>query len=259
MKKLTKSLLSFILIISMAFNFSVPAFAAENEDMLTNTFIEDDEDIQDNEYVQNDEYILIDAIETPYGTAYYVQSNDGIQTAAIWDLVDIIMAGKSWADLFSEPSLANFGWAVLDTAALLPVLPSSAYFRQGGKVLLKSDEVAKFAKTARGKTAVKAAMKTFKYSDGITQKAVKAIKRKFKGSEGEKVLKLFQDAANNGLVGAKNMAGIKKINPSDKIGKQYTHEIKILTSQYADYRILGYKTNTGTWVFDLFDKGSLHK
>ena len=55
------------------------------------------------------------------------------------------------------------------------------------------------------------------------------------------------------------MAGIKKINPSDKIGKQYTHEIKILTSQYADHRIFGYKTNTGTWVFDLFDKGSLHK
>ena len=73
----------------MAFNFSVPAFAAENEDMLTNTFIEDDEDIQDNEYVPNDEYILIDAIETPYGTAYYVQLNDGIQTATIWDLVDI--------------------------------------------------------------------------------------------------------------------------------------------------------------------------
>ena len=252
MKKLTKRLLSFVLIISMVSGFSLPIFAAESEDISVNTFNEDTADIQDVQDIQDIEYILIDTVETPYGTAYYVQLNDGTQVASLWDIVDIIMAGKSWADLFFEPSLANSGWAILDTAALLPVLPSSAYFRQGGKTLLKSDEVAKFAKTAKGKTAVKAALKTFKYSDGITQKAAKAINKKFK-SDGPKVLKQFENAANKGFVGEPG-EGIKKINPTSKIGKQYTHEIKI-KGQYGDYIIFGYQTSTGTWVFDLFREG----
>lgn len=88
------------------------------------------------------------------------------------------MAGASWAKLFSEPSWGNFGWAVLDTAALLPVLPSTAYFREGGKVILKVDEVAKFAKTSKGKTAIKSAMKTYKLAT-VTYDA-KQLQSKFK-------------------------------------------------------------------------------
>ncbi|MFW5651832.1 MAG: hypothetical protein ACOCNC_10740 [Acetivibrio ethanolgignens] len=65
--------------------------------------------------------------------------------------------------MFANPSWGNFGWAVLDTAALLPVLPASAYFRKGGKTFLKIDEVAKFAITSKGKKAVSVAMKTYKY------------------------------------------------------------------------------------------------
>lgn len=243
MKQLTTRILSLILIISTVFTLSVPAFATSGENAVSNISTEDSG------------YILIDTIETPYGTAYYVQPNDGIQPATFWDVVDIVMAGKAWADLFANPSWGNFGWAILDTAAILPLLPSSAYFRQGGKVLLKVDEVAKFAKTTKGKAAVETAMKAFKYSDGITQKAIKAISKKFKGAEAERVLKLFQDAANKGLVGNKGMSGIKAITPSKVIGKQYTHEIKIISSQYGDYRIFGYQTKTGTWVFDLFREG----
>jgi len=51
---------------------------------------------------------------------------------------------QSWAEFFNEPSLANLGWAALDTVALLPALPSSAYFRKGGKLLLNVDEVKKY-------------------------------------------------------------------------------------------------------------------
>lgn len=96
-------------------------------------------------------YKIIEQVGTPYGTAYYVTKNSTIKTRSVWDIVDILMAGASWADLFAEPSWANFGCAVLDTGALLPTLPSSAYFKKDGKTLLKFDEVVKFTKTPKGK------------------------------------------------------------------------------------------------------------
>ncbi|KSV57697.1 hypothetical protein [Acetivibrio ethanolgignens] len=193
----TKKLLSLILTLSLVLSLSVPTFAAEKDSTV---------------YFENTlgSYTTIEEVETPYGTAYYVKKHGNIQTRSIWDVVDILMAGASWANLFANPSWGNFGWAVLDTAALLPVLPASAYFRKGGKTFLKIDEVAKFAKTSKGKKAVSAAMKTYKYSDGISSKAIKEISKKFKGTEGKKVLKLFKDAADKGLVGATSQSGIKK-------------------------------------------------
>lgn len=242
MKNLSKRILSAFIASSMMLSMSVTAFAAEKD---STSYVE-------NTYAS---YILVEKIETVYGTIYYVKKHGGIQTRNFWDAVDILMAGASWAELFANPSWGNFGWAVLDTAALLPALPSTAYFRKGGKTLLKVDEVAKFAKTSKGKKAVEAAMKAFKYSDGISSKVIKQINKKFKGVEGKKVLQLFKDAADKGLVGAKDQAGIKKISTSSKIGKQYTHEIKIISKQYGDYRIFGYKTKSGEWIFDLFREG----
>ncbi|WP_418703427.1 hypothetical protein [Anaerotignum faecicola] len=239
MKKLTNQIISFILALSMVFTMNDVAFAVERSV---------DSEVET-------AYTLVQTTESAYGTVYYVKDQQGIQTRTIWDLVDILMAGASWAKLFGDPSWGNFGWAVLDTAALLPVLPSTAYFREGGKVFIKADEVAKFAKTSKGKKAIMAAMKTYRYSDGITSKAVKAINKTFKGSEAKKVLKLFEDAANKGLVGKTGTAGIKQITPTKKIGLKYTHEIKIKNSQYSDYRIFGYKTDSGEWVFDLFREG----
>lgn len=101
-------------------------------------------------------------------------------------------------------------------------------------------------------------MRVFSYADGITSSAEKQILRKFKGSEGKKVLQLFRDAANKGFVAAEGKAGIKKITPTKLIGKEYTHEIKIISSQYGDYRIFGYQASSGEWIFDLFREG-LHK
>ncbi|MFW5671511.1 MAG: hypothetical protein ACOCM8_04330 [Acetivibrio ethanolgignens] len=146
----TKKLLSLILTLSLVLSLSVPTFAAEKDSTV---------------YFENTlgSYTTIEEVETPYGTAYYVKKHGNIQTRSIWDVVDILMAGASWANLIANPSWGNFGWAVLDTAALLPVLPASAYFRKGGKTFLKIDEVAKFAITSKGKKAVSAAMKTYKY------------------------------------------------------------------------------------------------
>jgi len=51
-----------------------------------------------------------------------------------WDAVDVVFAGLSWSDFADDPSLSNFGWAMLDTAALLPIIPSTGYFRRGAEV-----------------------------------------------------------------------------------------------------------------------------
>lgn len=242
MKKITTKIISFMLTLSLVFGLSVPAFALDQSECAGIS------DIQAN-------YILVDRTETKYGTAYYVTkaNPDQIQTQSLWDLVDVLMAGASWAKLFSEPSWGNFGWAILDTAALLPVLPSSAYFREGGKVLLKVDEVAKFAKTSTGKKAVAAAMKTFKYSDGITSKATTAIKDTFKKSPqvANQLIAAFEKAADKGLVGASKQTGIKKLTGT--VNKIYTHEIKIL-GEYGAYRIYGYQRSSGEWIFDYFTK-----
>lgn len=69
------------------------------------------------------------------------------------------MAGASWADFFGDPSFRNLEWAVFDTTATLPGLPSSAYIRKGGKRLFKVAKLKKYAKTSKGKAAIKKALK----------------------------------------------------------------------------------------------------
>lgn len=152
MKKFTTKIISFMLTLSMLFSISVPVFASETVNFKNS-------DIS---------YTIVSSNQTEYGTIYYVKEDGRPQTRTVWDILDVAMAGYSWSKLLDEPSWGNFGWAVLDTAALLPLIPSTAYFREGGKVLLKADEFAKFAKTAKGKNAIKAAMKTYKY-DRIEQ------------------------------------------------------------------------------------------
>lgn len=161
------------------------------------------------------------------------------------------MAGLSWADFFKEPSLGNFGWAILDTASILPILPSSAYVRKGGKTILKMDEVAKFAKkSSKNKSLVRKALKLYKYSDGISSKAIKKINKTFKAKEAKEVINLFKKAADKGFVGKTGQSGIKKLTGTYL--KKYTHEIKV-TGKYGAYRIFGYKVSN-KWVFDLFEK-----
>lgn len=227
-----------MLVLSISMSSVFPTYAQETYNL------EDD-------LVERD-YIVLDTQQTKYGEVYFVMTKASTQDRTVWDLVDIVMAGKSWADLFSEPSWGNFAWAVLDTAAILPVLPSTAYVRQGGKYILKVDEVVKFAKTSKGSKAIKAAMRGFSYADGITSSAISSIRKTFKNSnEATEVINLFKKAANKGLVGSTGESGIKKL--TGKINNIYTHEIKV-TGKYGAYRIFGYKDKSGKWVFDYFKK-----
>lgn len=147
MKTLSKKLMSLFLALTMVFSLSATAFAAKP----VQTIVTDD----------SRSFTVLSSTETNYGTMYFVKEDNKPQPRTFWDVLDIAMAGKSWSDLLKDPSWSNFGWAVLDTAALLPLLPSTAYVREGGKVLLKADDFLKFAKTSKGKKAIKSAMKTY--------------------------------------------------------------------------------------------------
>lgn len=110
-----------------------------------------------------EEYLDVEIVEienTEMGRVYHVDKDyhSTKQERNIWDIADFVMAGVSWAEFFNEPSLAEFGWAALDTVALLPVLPSTAYFRKGGKIFLKADEIKKFGRTTDGYKAIRKAL-----------------------------------------------------------------------------------------------------
>ena len=77
----------------------------------------------------------------------------------LWDFVDIGMAAKSWYDLLKDPTLLNVTWAILDTAAIAPLIPSSAYIREGAKYTIKLSEIEKLAQTSSGRDALRRALR----------------------------------------------------------------------------------------------------
>lgn len=209
---------------------------------------------------------LLFKTEGQYGTVFYVNGSTynsngytgkGTVDAQCWDVIDVIMAGMSWADLLKQPSWGNFAWAVLDTAAIVPLVPSSGWIRRGNKVVgVTDDALKKLAKDKAGAKAIKNALKGYKYSDAIGSKALKEVKKKW----GDKGVQAFKDAADRGHVASKGETGITKLKATDSsLGKKYTHEIKNLKDPYGDYRIFGYKNSDGSWIFDKFGRGLNHK
>lgn len=110
--------------------------------------------------IESDNYVIIDSINNWWITFFYVKKKYSSRTA--WDVVDVLMAWHSWKEFFDEPSFWNLWWAVLDTAALVPLLPSSWYVRKWWKILVKPDEVKKLYKTSKWKAAIKKALKSTK-------------------------------------------------------------------------------------------------
>ena len=124
----------------------------------------------DNSWINIDNYKVISIVQTESWPMYYISSKYSDRN--VWDVADILMAWWSWKDFFDEPSFWNFWWAVLDTASLLPLLPSSAYFRKWWKTFIKQDELKKFAKTKNWKEAIKKNLKvkTVKVSENAEKK-----------------------------------------------------------------------------------------
>lgn len=107
---------------------------------------------------------------TEYGDVFYIKDEVSLMQRSFWDATDILMAGWSWGEFLDDPSWNKFGWASLDTAALLPILPSSAYFRQGGKAYLKMDEVKKFSKTVQWRKVISSALRVRHISPNLGDK-----------------------------------------------------------------------------------------
>ena len=150
MKNNFKKILSFLLVFIITFSNNIPVFAENraNSHYFNLLNVQSSESENVNEEVKKifSYGEIVGKVETKYGTAYFVDRfyNSPMKPRTIWDALDVVMAGASWAEFFNEPSLANLGWAALDTVALLPALPSSAYFRKGGKLLLNVDEIKKY-------------------------------------------------------------------------------------------------------------------
>ncbi|MCY6355398.1 hypothetical protein [Clostridium sp. ZS2-4] len=91
------------------------------------------------------------------------------------------MAVQSWSEFISSPSLSGFGWAVLDSAAVMPFLPSTAYFRKGEKFVIKLKELKKFAKTTKGAKIIKNSLKVVSKLGDI--KSVRKLAKGYKMTE----------------------------------------------------------------------------
>lgn len=100
-------------------------------------------------------------------TYYYVEKE--VETRTVWDFVDIAMAGASWYDLIKDPSLKNLAWAVLDTAAIAPLVPSSRWIREGSKYIIPIDEIKKLASTQAGKEKLLKALKVEKTASKLDE------------------------------------------------------------------------------------------
>ena len=97
--------------------------------------------------------VIYEEYSAEFGHIYHVEKVGDVEPQSLWDVADVIMAGASWATFFNEPSFVSFGLAVLDTASCVPLIPSTAYVRKGGKTLIDSDIWSKYIQNTKGMKA----------------------------------------------------------------------------------------------------------
>lgn len=191
MIKIVKKIIALSLTTLIVSTSSIGAFAQDNElfedelrqDLIQDIQVPDSENLNFEDINSQIKEIyeygeIVDSEETEFGTVYYIdtQYNNPIKKRSItpWDAIDIAMAGASWAELLSDPSLKNLGWAALDTAALAPFIPSTGYFRHGDKI----KALRELAKTSKGKNAIKKAIKINKTNSTLA--AVSKLAKNYK-------------------------------------------------------------------------------
>lgn len=153
------------------------------------------------------------------------------------------MAWDSWAELFDEPSWSNLWWAILDTAAIAPYLPSTSWVRKWNKKVLKDWELKKFAK--KNKDKVKKAIKKKKHKTfTIDDKVFKEIDKKYKWKENEKLRSLVNIARLAGFASSWKV-WIKRL----KWKKKYVVELWLWRN---DIRVAWYYFSENIIIFDKF-------
>lgn len=153
MKNIFQKFLSLLLIVIISFATSLEVLAQNNissfwnisETLNPNSFSENTpKKAYATEEEMKQDYYIISEMDTPYGKIYYMKKKGEVSTrASFWDVVDIGMAISSWAKLFGEPSWENAWWAILDTASLLPAIPSLRYVKNADEAAKKIAEYAK--------------------------------------------------------------------------------------------------------------------
>lgn len=136
-------------------------------------------------------------VEKEMQTESRMQTNGRIQTKTIWDFIDIAMAGASWYTLIQEPSLKNVGWAILDTAAIAPLVPSSKWVREGSKYTIPISELKKLASTSSGRNKLLKALKVTKATSKLNEAA--ELAKNYKLTEGTYKYHILQDHGYNSI------------------------------------------------------------
>lgn len=172
------------------------------------------------------------------------QNSDIQERISPTDVADIVLAGATLAEWFNDPTWENFGWVVLDGAAILPLVPSTGWFRQWWKKVIKQDAVKNAAK--KNKPKVVAAVKEKKPI--IIQVNSKAIN---KDMDSKKIR--WQEKTNLWLqIDIAKLAGfvpfgrkwIKKLQ-----GKRWKYQYELWLG-HRDWRVVGYKVTSNLYIFD---------
>lgn len=151
MKNVFQKFLAILLLVLISFSSTLEVFAQNNFVNFSESLniSEKISDLQSKKEYQTEEemkrdYDIISEMNTPYGKMYYMKKKWEVSTrATFWDVVDIGMAISSWAKLFGEPNWENAWWAVLDTASLLPIIPSLRHVKNVEEATKKISEFAK--------------------------------------------------------------------------------------------------------------------
>ena len=156
-------------------------------------------------FINADAYATTDSIGILSANMYaYCENNPITRTDPsgkfLWDVLDCFMAALSWSEFASAPSLSGFGWACLDTLALLPIIPSTGYAR-------------------RGVEAISGAVRGAKKIDGLAHAAeygIDTYRNLAKATKGAN-LEVHH-------IVEKRFAGILNVNPNDMLSVALTKE-----------------------------------
>lgn len=166
------------------------------------------------------------------------------------DLVDIWMAVSSWAELFWEPSWWNAWWAVLDTVALLPLIPSLRGLKSTPIILEKIKTYAKSSKANFEKVLSK--FKTWReyiqklFKNRLFPKLVYFWNIKINRSQLERK---FKHMSEMWLTSIKSLEGLKKHERIPLLKKYQDEIIKILQNSNEIYESKVWDTLTYTFLY----------
>ncbi len=78
-----------------------------------------------------------------------VNASDPMGDFWLWDFLDVHFAAASWTEFVFDPSWEGFGYALLDTVGVMPIIPSTGHFRTGAEVIDYGLDATRGAKAAK--------------------------------------------------------------------------------------------------------------